>query len=170
MESHALQQTKKRSAAVHRLRTQYNHGCEELVRIIASRVGIPANARAPVPIPIQGFWELEVDDAIWNDIGLDPFNPNETTTSPDWLCNEDVRSGIRAMLDISRCEEEQKRLIKETYAAQDTWFEDYTAIHKAIIGEEHDHQLLHLAVQLTPLHSCDSNAKERFVGITEHIL
>ncbi len=48
------------------------------------------------------------------DIGLTDENDNSIDIPP-WLINDNVRAGIRALLDYNRCEEEEKRLKQERY-------------------------------------------------------
>ena len=59
----------------------------------------------PIHIDMEHLFSLDVDDDIWQDIGL-----TETDNSGDpplWLCDENVRDGIRAMLEQDRCLEEE---------------------------------------------------------------
>lgn len=60
---------------------------------------------APVPVPAKGLYQLDVDDVIWQDLGLE----DEEGTPPLWLCDDNVRSGIRAVLQKDRCNEEAPR-------------------------------------------------------------
>ncbi|KAF9510469.1 hypothetical protein BS47DRAFT_1300216, partial [Hydnum rufescens UP504] len=52
----------------------------------------PQNAVIPPPIDIKGLFNLDVDNDIWQDVGLadDKF---EGKVLP-WLGDEDVRNGI----------------------------------------------------------------------------
>ncbi|EJD43484.1 hypothetical protein AURDEDRAFT_41732, partial [Auricularia subglabra TFB-10046 SS5] len=62
--------------------------------------------RMPVPrtLDAKKLFRLDVDDDIWQeDPGLGPQDESEL---PAWQVNEDVRKGIRYMLDVSRCREE----------------------------------------------------------------
>ena len=51
------------------------------------------------------LFSLDVDDDIWQDIGL--TETDDSTDPPLWLSDENVRMGIRAMLEMDRCQEEE---------------------------------------------------------------
>ncbi|KAJ3791459.1 hypothetical protein GGU11DRAFT_761592, partial [Lentinula aff. detonsa] len=51
------------------------------------------------------------DDNIWQDIGLDEMTDLEEL--PLWLCDEGVRKGIQAKLELDRCNEELRHLTHE---------------------------------------------------------
>ncbi|KAE9387948.1 hypothetical protein BT96DRAFT_836928, partial [Gymnopus androsaceus JB14] len=73
---------------------------------------------------IEELFDLDVDDNIWLDIGLgydDDNDEGDGSAPPLWLSNDDVRAGIRAMLDRDRCLGERKRLLDERSAMQE-WF------------------------------------------------
>ena len=59
----------------------------------------------PTHIHMDKLFSLDVDDDIWQDIGL--TETDESTDPPLWLCNEDVRTGIKVMLELDRCLEEE---------------------------------------------------------------
>ncbi|KAJ7705079.1 hypothetical protein B0H14DRAFT_3526540 [Mycena olivaceomarginata] len=59
---------------------------------------------------------LDVDNAIWQDMGLD-----EDTEPAAWLVDDKVRAGIRAMLQKDRCDEEALQLKQERRHLQ-IWF------------------------------------------------
>ncbi|KZP30234.1 hypothetical protein FIBSPDRAFT_726398 [Athelia psychrophila] len=48
----------------------------------------PASAIIPEPIPPGGLWALDVDDNIWQDIGLE--DDNVDSAPPLWLRDENV--------------------------------------------------------------------------------
>ena len=73
---------------------------------------------------------LDVDDDIWQDIGLTEIDG--PADPPLWLCDEDVQSGIRAMLEMDRCQEEEPRLLLERKSLQE-WFAEEWAIVKMAI-------------------------------------
>jgi hypothetical protein len=79
----------------------------------------PHHAVAPEPIPMEKLFGLDVDDAIWQDVGLD--GEGDTLNPPLWLCDDKVRNGIRAVLLKDRCDEELRRLRNEL-VIQREWF------------------------------------------------
>lgn len=89
----------------------------------------PAGAVAPEVIPPDGLWKLDVDDTIWQDIGLDE---NEHDGQPAlWLRNDKVCAGIRSMLDYDRCIEEESGLFREQVALQDWIVEEWAVLSAA---------------------------------------
>ncbi|KAK1217794.1 hypothetical protein PQX77_019544 [Marasmius sp. AFHP31] len=102
----------------------------------------PHNAVALAEIPIDQLFTLDVDDVIWEDGGL--TNEWDNRTPPLWLGDETVRSGIRAVLELDRSQEELKRLSHEQDAMQ-TWFaEEWEVVEDAIERNIHpdvDYQL-----------------------------
>lgn len=69
----------------------------------------PPGAVIPEVIPAGALWTLDVDDAIWQDIGLEEAPDLETSdsTPPLWLRDEKLRAGIRSLLDYDRTVEEE---------------------------------------------------------------
>jgi hypothetical protein len=76
----------------------------------------PAGAVAPSLIPAKDIFQLDVDNAIRQDMGLD-----EDTAPAAWLVDDKVRAGICAMLQKDRCNEEAPRLKRECRHLQ-IWF------------------------------------------------
>ncbi|KAI6139104.1 hypothetical protein BKA82DRAFT_4332382 [Pisolithus tinctorius] len=95
--------------AISKLVTSYNTLCDELMA--------PPGAISPFPIPPKGIFQLEVDSDIWQDVGLAEGCANP----PSWLADEAVRKGIRLMLEVDHCNEEERRLSREQSALQE-WF------------------------------------------------
>ncbi|KAF7342710.1 hypothetical protein MSAN_02028900 [Mycena sanguinolenta] len=58
----------------------YNKLCAEISTLIQGKRA-PAGAVAPTPIPVKGIFQLDVDDAIWQDLGLD----DDTTPARWWM-------------------------------------------------------------------------------------
>lgn len=84
---------------------------------------------APERIEAKDLWTLDVGDAIWQDIGLD--DTSDDSEPPLWLSDERVRKGIRAMVELQRCEEEEGFLLRERASAQ-VWFaEEWRTVMKA---------------------------------------
>lgn len=80
---------------------------------------------APERIDEKKVWELDVDDSVWQDVGLD----DDDDEPPLWLSNDGVRKGIPAMLDLERSKEEDLELAKERRAMQ-LWFSEEWEIVK----------------------------------------
>lgn len=87
----------------------------------------PQGTIAPTPIPARGLYQLDVDDAIWQDIGLD-----DDAAPALWLVDNKVRAGIRAMLQKDRCAEEAPRLLRERRHLR-VWFAtEWKAVSEAM--------------------------------------
>ncbi|KAI6023439.1 hypothetical protein EDC04DRAFT_2869568 [Pisolithus marmoratus] len=77
----------------------------------------PSGAIPPLPIPTKGIFQLDVDSDIWQDGG-----PGEGSSEiPHWLADADVHKGIRLMLEVDCCNEEERTLSREQSALQE-WF------------------------------------------------
>jgi len=88
---------------------------------------------APLSIDLDGLYQLDVDDDIWQDIGLSNEYDGQVTI-PDWLKNEKVRIGIKSLLEFQRCEEEERRLLHERLAIQE-WMQEEWFVLGAAFGE-----------------------------------
>ncbi|KAJ7114460.1 hypothetical protein C8R44DRAFT_881299 [Mycena epipterygia] len=103
---HAGAAIKRREPNIARLAKAYNTKSTEGCR-----------GSTPLPVPSKGLYQLDVDDVIWQDLGLN----GDEGTPPMWLSNDKVRAGIRAMLQKDRCAEEAPRLLRE-HGHLRTWF------------------------------------------------
>ena len=90
----------------------------------------PSQSIAPSPIELTGLWTLDVDNNIWQDTGL-VDDADDEAVAPRWLADEAVRSGIRAMLEVDRCEEELARISKERRTLQEWLCEEWAAVKYA---------------------------------------
>lgn len=126
--SHMESSVKWREPGIIKLTKVYNDLCKQLIGLIRQKKS-PAHTVAPVPIEMNGLFKLDVDDDIWQDIGLDD---NEASIEvPPWLGNEAVRAGIKAMLVLDRCKEEEVRLREERRAMQEWLNEEWECIQHA---------------------------------------
>jgi hypothetical protein len=112
---HAGAAIKRREPTISNTVKEYNKLCADIASLIRNNKA-PAGAVAPSPIPAKDIFQLDVDDAIWQDMGLD-----EDTAPASWLVDDKVRAGIRAMLQKDRCDEEAPRLKREHRHLQ-IWF------------------------------------------------
>lgn len=90
----------------------------------------PLGAVMPQHIQREGLFKLDVDDDIWQDVGLD--DENDGDMPPLWLSNEKYRSGIKSMLELDRCMEEETRLYRERHAMQEWMMEEWACVTTAL--------------------------------------
>ncbi|KAJ7432427.1 hypothetical protein B0H11DRAFT_2165331 [Mycena galericulata] len=141
---HASAAIKRREPSINKLVAAYNKLCEKIRTLIAAKQA-PKGAVPPVPVPAKGIYQLDVDDVIWQDLGLDD---EEDSTPPLWLSNDNVRSGIRALLTKDRCEEEAPRLLRERGHLQ-TWFSrEWKTVREAISLSEEGTPMPSVSVRL----------------------
>jgi len=72
----------------------------------------PRNASVPHSLLAQRIWDLDVDDPIWEDPAL--YSGDED--APRWMYDTAFKAGIRAVLQLDRCDEEDTRLEAEMEA------------------------------------------------------
>ncbi|KAI6114444.1 hypothetical protein F5141DRAFT_1001898 [Pisolithus sp. B1] len=91
----------------------------------------PQGSIAPLLIPRDSLFKLDVDDDIWQDIGL---GDDSGGLLPPWLADEKVHSGIRSLLELRQCEEEERHLMQERQALIQWFTEEWGHIQKTIGG------------------------------------
>lgn len=96
------------------------------IETLIRRGGAPLGARAPRTIDREGLFSMDVDNPIWEGDGLDDIS------TALWHCNEDVRRGIRLLLQRDRCIEEKKQLQKERSAIQEWFIEEWRSTTMAL--------------------------------------
>ncbi|KAJ3816805.1 hypothetical protein F5880DRAFT_1512329, partial [Lentinula raphanica] len=106
---HTEDSVKKRDPSIQKLARQYNSLCAEMQKLITLNRA-PHNACSPALISMKELFNLDVDDEIWQDVGLDDSDGQDP---PLWLSDDKVRSGIKAILMRDRCNEELLRLKHE---------------------------------------------------------
>ena len=94
------------------------------------RHGIPRNAVIPPPIEMKGLFSLDVDNDIWQDIGL--ANDEFGGKVPPWLGDEDVQNGIQLVQEITNCSDELYLCERERFSLQH-WFNDESAALIAVL-------------------------------------
>lgn len=117
---------KRREPAILKLAKSYNDVCAQLRRIIREGQA-PQGVVAPPDINREGLLDLDVDDEIWQDIGLDDYEGRV----PLWLGDENVRAGIRYLHQLRRCEEEEIRLKDERCGLQEWVSDEWMALSTA---------------------------------------
>ncbi|KAJ3830909.1 hypothetical protein F5878DRAFT_516959, partial [Lentinula raphanica] len=85
---------------------------------------------SPRTIPTKELFTLDIDDSIWDDIGL--ANTDDTLQLPPWLADEQVRTGIKGILLRDRCDEELRHLCHEVQVMREWFADEWEALEKAI--------------------------------------
>ena len=142
LDQNANQQIKRKEPGIQALVRKYNALCLELEKMIKQKKA-PRGSIVPIQIELVGLFALDVDDNIWQDIGLTDENDGMLYV-PLWLANEDVREGIKAMLDFKRCQEEENRLIHECRALQEWMQEEWKVVEMGLKCASEDENVLYL--------------------------
>ena len=112
LHDHVEAAVKRQEPSIQKLAKTYNKLCTELQKLIETGKA-PHGAVAPRPIVMDHLFALDVDNEIWQDIGLDDQNDADLTVPPHWMSNDNVCVGIKALLEFDQCKEEEKHLIHE---------------------------------------------------------
>ncbi|THV01542.1 hypothetical protein K435DRAFT_655068 [Dendrothele bispora CBS 962.96] len=126
LDNHTREAIQRREPGIANLATKYNKLCDEMAELIRRRKA-PRSAVVPKKIDRTTLFDLDMDEEIWQDVGLG----DDDVEPPLWLCNEDVRKGIRAMLEVERCDEEMTRLRMQRRALQEWFIDEWNVINKA---------------------------------------
>ncbi|KAJ3729813.1 hypothetical protein C8R42DRAFT_569495, partial [Lentinula raphanica] len=129
LQAHTADAVKRRDPGIKALAHTYNQLCGKLSDLIQAR-NAPRHAVAPRTIPTKELFTLDVDDSIWDDVGLD--DTDDTADVPLWLANEQVRTGIRGILLRDRCDKELRRLSHERRVMREWFSEEWAVLEKAI--------------------------------------
>lgn len=130
LHTHTKKEMRRREPGIIALASRYNKLCIEMETII-KRNEAPKGAVIPLQIERQGIFKLDVDDDIWQDVGLEEEDEYQGNV-PDWLGNESVREGIKCLLQLDRCREEKERLIMEMKRMPEWMLEEWECIQEAI--------------------------------------
>ncbi|KAJ7627710.1 hypothetical protein DFH06DRAFT_1338877 [Mycena polygramma] len=149
LHAHTASAVKRREPTISKIAADYNKLCTEITKLINDGKA-PHGAIAPLQIPAKGLWQLDVDNIIFQDAGLDDSVDNDDEP-PAWLSDEKVRAGIKALLELDRCDEEDARLRREKVALR-TWFaEEWDIATRAFDQAESAVDRYHLQLQLDKL-------------------
>ncbi|KAJ7820153.1 hypothetical protein B0H14DRAFT_2834347 [Mycena olivaceomarginata] len=129
LRSHTEAAVKRRQPKINNLVREYNKICDAIgVEIREHRA--PARTIPPERIDMRTLYALDVDDAIWQDVGLE--DDEDRGVPPLWLSDDLVRSGIRAMLQIERADEEDAMLRKEARGLRIWFIEEWEVLNLAM--------------------------------------
>ncbi|KAJ7811762.1 hypothetical protein B0H13DRAFT_2243255 [Mycena leptocephala] len=143
LHAHTASAVKRREPTIAKVASEYNKLCAQIEKLIKQGQAPPGSI-APFPIPPKGLWQLDVDDTIFQDVGLaEDDDDQEAGEPPLWLSDEQVRTGIKAMLELDRCDEEDDRLLKEACALR-VWFAEEWKTVQALLKMLSDVDRYHL--------------------------
>ena len=108
--SQVKQALNRRKSSHTRLVKNYEKLRQEMQEAISQGTA-PIDIKVPASMANANLWDLDVDDDLWMDIARDDRYENENL--PKWLYDMPTKKGIRAMLEIQRCDEELDQLDHE---------------------------------------------------------
>ncbi|KAG6824363.1 hypothetical protein H0H92_007097, partial [Tricholoma furcatifolium] len=132
---HTEASVKRRDPSISQLTSTYNKLCDRLGELLKAGKA-PHGAVLPQKIEAKGLFALDVDDAIWQDVGLGIDGADQTP--PLWLSNNAVRTGIQALLEYERCLEEDIRLRWEFQNMKTWFFDEWQVLSTALVNAETD--------------------------------
>ncbi|KAG2746663.1 hypothetical protein P692DRAFT_20738493, partial [Suillus brevipes Sb2] len=97
----------------------------------------PAGAIAPHSISLTGIFQLDVDDDIWQDVGLD----GNDMAPPAWIADENMRAAIKFQLEVDQCNEERARIMQEHCVLQEWMMAEWDALQEARTRAEENEDL-----------------------------
>ncbi|OAX33609.1 hypothetical protein K503DRAFT_794452 [Rhizopogon vinicolor AM-OR11-026] len=118
LQNHTEASVKRREPGIIKLLKTYNNLCTQLQALIRQGKA-PPKALPPLPIAREGLFQLDIDDEVWQDIGLDDPDGH----LPRWLADEGIRQGIKCMLELDHCEEEAVHVMRERCVLQE-WMQE----------------------------------------------
>jgi hypothetical protein len=127
LHTHTETALKRREPTILKLSKTYNDLCRQMATLIQQGKA-PHGAIKPLEIARDRLFLLDVDDEIWQDVGL---HDGSGGAPPLWLSDEKVRLGITKLLEHDRCKEEEIRLIRERRALQEWMREEWAVNAKA---------------------------------------
>ncbi|KAL0565895.1 hypothetical protein V5O48_016120 [Marasmius crinis-equi] len=129
LHSQIAHSVKRKDPSIQKVARSYNMVVRKLKDMI-ERKRCPRNVTAPREIPMDKLFALDVDDEIWEDVGLtDEWDRPEL---PAWLADDQVRDGIRGLLQWDRAREEIARLRVERDAMQAWFAEEWAVVQDAL--------------------------------------
>ncbi|KAF8130556.1 hypothetical protein EV363DRAFT_1399064 [Boletus edulis] len=127
LHTHTQSAISRREPAIMSLVVKYNSLCDKLEHHI-THGRAPQGVISPLKISKERLWSLDVDDGIWQDVGLE--DAKETHAIPNWLGNDETRQGIQAMLEFNQ-------LLKRERSAMQCWMKrEWDAVLKALADTE----------------------------------
>ncbi|KAK7441208.1 hypothetical protein VKT23_016689 [Stygiomarasmius scandens] len=124
LHDHTRDSVQRRDPSILALATKYNNLCDGILDLIKHGKA-PAHAVHPIKIDKATLFALDTDEDVWQDVGL---TENGDQLPPPWMVDENVRKGIRAMLELDRCAEESARLRIQRQSLQEWFLEEWEVL------------------------------------------
>ncbi|KAG6809758.1 hypothetical protein H0H92_014854 [Tricholoma furcatifolium] len=131
VDNHTEASVKRRDPSITKVAGLYNQLQSQLEAMVAKGVA-PPGAVPPHKIETKGLFTLDVDDAIWQDVGLTDDVGSLNLTPPAWLADNSVRDGIRALLEHDRCIEEGERIRHECQSMRLWFMEEWSVVNRGV--------------------------------------
>jgi hypothetical protein len=119
--------TKRRGGVFKTLANKINTLISEMAALKESRT-VSGLGALPSLVDVANIWDM-ADSALYEDWDM----TSEEDEAPAWLCSEDTRRGISAMVDRKRCREEMQRLTWQVQAAVKWFIEEEEEIQVALL-------------------------------------
>ncbi|KAG6904627.1 hypothetical protein DXG01_008525, partial [Tephrocybe rancida] len=128
VDAHTASSVRSCEPAIAKVARSYNTLCATMEKLFADGKA-PRGAICPKQLELKGIFDLNVDDTIWEDIGLEDGSP---VAPPLWLANEGVHVGIKALLEHDHCVEEVVRLQHECRSMHIWLSEEWRIVNLAL--------------------------------------
>ncbi|KAG6905903.1 hypothetical protein DXG01_017024 [Tephrocybe rancida] len=139
VDAHMASSVRSREPAIAKVAHSYNTLCATMEQLIIKGKA-PRGAICPKHLELKGIFDLDVDDMIWEDIGLEE---GLLAAPPPWLADEDMRAGIKALLECDHCIEEEVRLRHECRSMR-VWLSEEWCIVNLALGTDDQSLVYHL--------------------------
>ncbi|KAK7446014.1 hypothetical protein VKT23_014637 [Stygiomarasmius scandens] len=128
LHDHTRDSVQRRDPSILTLATKYNNLCSEICHLIDCGKA-STHAVYPIKIDKSTLFDLDTNEDIWQNVGL---TDNGDQPPPPWMVDENVRKGIRAMLELDRCTEEHARLQIQSQSLQEWFVEEWQILMIAL--------------------------------------
>ncbi|KAG6907160.1 hypothetical protein DXG01_010310, partial [Tephrocybe rancida] len=139
VDAHTASSIKSCEPAIAKVARSYNTLCATMEQLIIKGKA-PRGTICPKQLELKGIFDLDVDDIIWEDIRL---NEGMLAAPPPWLTDEDMRAGIKALLERDHCVEEEVHLRHECCSMR-VWLSKEWCIVNLALGTDDQSLVYHL--------------------------
>ncbi|KAG6905677.1 hypothetical protein DXG01_001306 [Tephrocybe rancida] len=146
VDAHTAASVKSRKPAISKLAHSYNALCNTMQQLF-NKGKAPHGTICPKQLELKGIFDLDVNDIIWEDIGLEEGMP---AAPPLWIADEGMRVGIKALLEQDQCLEEEVRLWHECRSMR-IWLSEEWCIVNLTLGTDDESLAYHLRLRCSSL-------------------